>query len=76
MICKIRGMPACMAGLFALLLLLPEARLWSQATGTIRGIVTGTAQQPVPGAQVGVINTRGAKLAASQLPAEAAPPPA
>ncbi len=40
------------------LLLLPGTPLWSQATGTIRGTVTGAAQQPVANAQVGVVDGR------------------
>src|SRR5215207_4483832 len=59
---KIAKIPICTAGLLAALLVLPGGRLWSQAaaaTGTIRGTITGTAQQPVAGAQVGVVNTRG-----------------
>ena len=48
MIRSIQKIPACVAALFVVLvlLLLPETRLLSQATGTIRGTVTGAAEQP------------------------------
>src|SRR5947209_5948746 len=54
----IRRVPALLTAVFALLLLVHGAPLWSQATGTIRGTVTGTAQQPLGGAQIVVVNTR------------------
>jgi len=46
------------AWLLGLSVLLLPATLWSQAAATIRGSVTGTAQQPLSNAQVGVMNTR------------------
>jgi len=59
-----RNCLARLAGLAAALLVLYGAPLRPQAvpiaaTGTVRGTVTGTAQQPVPGAQVVIADTRG-----------------
>src|SRR4051812_31347100 len=54
---KMRAVVPRVAGLIALLLL-PGTPLWSQATGTIRGTITGAAQQPVSNAQVGVVDGR------------------
>jgi TonB-linked SusC/RagA family outer membrane protein len=55
-----RTVPFFVAGLLIVLLGVPEGRLSSQTTGTIRGTVTGTGVQPVAGAQVGIVGTRGA----------------
>src|ERR1043165_2426371 len=53
---KMRAVMPCVPGLLALLL--SATALQSQATGTIRGTVTGAAQQPVNNAQVGVVDGR------------------
>lgn len=50
--------------LFALAVM-PDAVIAAQTTGTVRGTVTGTAQQPVSGARVDVIGARGERTSAS-----------
>lgn len=50
--------PAWMVGLLLGLLLFTGGPLWSQSVGTIRGRVTGVAEQPVTGALVGLVGNR------------------